>query len=160
MLENKWTTMAGKTVEIISTVKEQLALQGEREVHVGSDSQQAGQFTEFVTVIVILEKGKGGRAFYSKKKEPRVKSLRERLMKEVWMSVNTGLEMNAMVPETTGLTIHIDANPNVKFRSSDHIKELISMVVGQGFKTLLKPESWAAAHVADHVVKHKNLGGR
>jgi predicted RNase H-related nuclease YkuK (DUF458 family) len=157
MLDKSWMKMDGKKVELIPEVKALLALPGEREVHVGSDSQQVGSQTEFVTVIVILEKGKGGRAFYVKSKEPRVRSLRERLMKEVWTSVTVGLELNAMVPETVGLTIHIDANPDVKFRSSDHIKELVGMVVGQGFKTLMKPESWAAAHVADHVVKHKNF---
>ena len=26
-------------------------------------------------------------------------------------------------------------------------------MVGQGFKALIKPESWAASHAADHVVR-------
>lgn len=160
MLEKTWKTIDGAEVpDVLSKIKEVMAEPG-REIHVGSDSQQAGRFTEYVTVIVLLQKGKGGRAFYIREKIPRVKSLRERLMKEVWMSVNVGLELNSHIPETVGLTVHVDANPNLKFRSSDHVKELAAMVVSQGFKTLLKPDSWAASHLADHVVKNKVMGVR
>lgn len=160
MIEKKWKTIDGKPVtDILSLIKETLAT-GTREIHIGSDSQQSGQFTEYVSVIVLLEKGKGGRAFYSQERVTRVKSLRERLLKEVWMSVNLGLELNAHMGEDTGLTVHVDANPNLKFRSSDHVKELTAMVVSQGFKTLLKPDSWAASHLADHVVKTRVVGRR
>lgn len=158
MMERQWKTIDGKqTPDILSLLKESLR-EGGRELHIGSDSQQSGKFTEYVTVIVLLHKGKGGRAFYVRDRVPRVKSLRERLMREVWMSINVGLELNAHIPESVGLTVHVDANPNLKFRSSDHVKELTAMVVSQGFKTLLKPDSWAASHLADHVVKHKVLG--
>lgn len=158
MLEQIWKTIDGtKVADPVATLKE-LLKEGDREIHIGSDSQQAGKFTEFVTIIVVLQKGKGGRAFYLRERVPRIKSLRERLMREVWMSTNCGLELNAHIPESIGLTIHIDANPNLKFRSSDHVKELTAMVVSQGFKTLLKPDSWCASHAADHVVKHKVLG--
>lgn len=158
MLESTWKTIENvKIPDILETIKGCLH-DGDREIHVGADSQQTGKFTEYVVVIVLLQKGKGGRAFYARERVPRIKSLRERLMKEVWMSVNVGLELNAHIPETIGLTIHVDANPNLKFKSSQYVKELASMVVGQGFKTLLKPESWAASHLADHVVKNKVIG--
>lgn len=158
MLEKMWKTIEGVPVPNLLELIKSLLEDGDREVHVGSDSQQAGKFTEYVTVIVLLQKGKGGRAFYIRERVSRVKSLRERLMREVWMSVNVGLELNAHMAETAGLTVHVDANPNLKFKSSDHVKELTAMVVSQGFKTLLKPDSWAASHLADHVVKHKVLG--
>jgi hypothetical protein len=158
MLEKTWKTIDGQVVpDVLAKIRE-VMMEPDREIHIGSDSQQAGLFTEYVTVIVLLQKGKGGRAFYIREKVTRVKSLRERLMREVWMSVNVGLELNAHMPETLGLTVHVDANPNLKFRSSDHVKELAAMVVSQGFKTLLKPDSWAASHLADHVVKHKVMG--
>ena len=34
-----------------------------------------------------------------------------------------------------------------------YVQELVGLVVGQGFKALIKPESWAASHAADHVVR-------
>ena len=41
----------------------------------------------------------------------------------------------------------------VAHKSSAYVQELVGLVVGQGFKALIKPESWAATHAADHVVR-------
>lgn len=157
MLERKWKTIEGQDVDLLAVFKD-LVAKGDKDVQIGSDSQQAGKFTEFVTVVVVLTPGKGGRAFYTREKVARVKSLRERLMKEVWLSVSAGMELNEHIPETSELTIHIDANPDVRFKSSSYVKELTGMVVGQGFKAVLKPDAWCASHAADHVVKVKILG--
>lgn len=157
MLDKEWKTIEGdKIVDVFSLFKREMT-KG-KEVHIGSDSQQNGVKTEFVTVIAVLTPSKGGRVFFCQESIPRIRSLRERLMKEVWMSVELGLKINEFVPEDCDLTVHIDANPNVKFRSSEYVKELTSMVVGNGFRALLKPQAWCASHVADHAVKHKVIG--
>jgi predicted RNase H-related nuclease YkuK (DUF458 family) len=157
MLGRQWKTVEGHKVEDLA-VSLQDALKGLKTVYIGTDSQQDGLKTQFVTVIVILEPAKGGRAFYTKEAVPRIKSLRERLLKEVWMSVATALEVSPMLSEQSELEVHVDANPNTKFKSSAYVKELTSMVVSQGFTAKLKPEAWAAMHVADHVVKYKVIG--
>ena len=120
-------------------------------VHVGTDSLQTGRLTRFVTVVVILTPRKGGRVAYRKASVPRITSLRERLLKEVWKSVDLGLHFSPIVKGE--LTVHIDANPVVAHKSSAYVQELVGLVVGQGFKALIKPESWAASHAADHVVR-------
>ena len=120
-------------------------------VHVGTDSLQTGRLTQFVTVVVILKPTKGGRVAYRRKVVPRLTSLRERLLKEVWESVDLGLRFSPIVPGD--LTVHIDANPVAAHKSSQYVQELVGLVVGQGFKALIKPESWAATHTADHVVR-------
>jgi predicted RNase H-related nuclease YkuK (DUF458 family) len=120
-------------------------------VHLGTDSQQSGRATRFVTVVVVLTPGKGGRVAYSRASVPRIRSLRERLLREVWRSVDLGLRLSPVVPGE--LTVHIDANPVVAHRSSRYVQELVGLVVGQGFKALIKPESWAATHAADRVVR-------
>jgi uncharacterized protein len=159
MLEKTWKSLEGRRVkDLIGEFKQVIGEAGETEVHVGTDSQQAGRFTEFVTVMAILDKGHGGRVFYTREKVERVKNLRERLMKEVWLSVTTGLEINEYVPSKDSLLIHVDANPDVHYKSSAYIKELTAMVVSQGFRHILKPDAWVASHVADHIVKHKVLG--
>lgn len=157
MLSRQWKTVEGTKVKNAYAEMAE-ALQGQRTVYIGTDSQQDGQRTQFVTVVVIHNPGKGGRAFYTKETVPRIKSLRERLLKEVWLSVATALEVNPMLAEESNLEIHVDANPNTKFKSSAYVKELTSMVVSQGFEAVLKPEAWAAMHVADHVVKYKVIG--
>jgi predicted RNase H-related nuclease YkuK (DUF458 family) len=158
MIEKTWKTMEGKKISSLLDTLKELTTDKNKIVHIGSDSQQSGKMTEFVTVVVVLEPGKGGRAFYAREKVSRVKSLRERLMREVMMSVTIGIELNEVIPDATDLTIHIDANPDVRFKSSNYVQELVGMVVSQGFKSLVKPDSWCASHTADHIVKHKVLG--
>ena len=104
-----------------------------------------------MTVVVILTPAKGGRVAYRRQVVPRITSLRERLLTEVWTSVELGLQFSPLVAGE--LTVHIDANPVVAHKSSAYVQELVGLVVGQGFKALIKPESWAASHAADHVVR-------
>jgi uncharacterized protein len=120
-------------------------------VHVGTDSLQTGRLTQFVTVVVILTPRKGGRVAYQREAVPRIHSLRERLLTEVWRSVDLGLQLSPLVKGD--LSVHIDANPVVAHKSSAYVQELVGLVVGQGFKALIKPQSWAASHAADHVVR-------
>lgn len=145
-----WKTLREvKVPDIVAFVRE--ASRAGQAVHVGTDSQQIGRQTHFVTVVVVLTPGKGGRVAYRRERVPRIRSLRERLLAEVWRSVDLGLQFSPVV--VGELTVHIDANPVVQHRSSAYVQELVGLVVGQGFKALIKPESWAATHAADHVIR-------
>ena len=145
-----WKTLNEvKIADVVQFVRE--ASRAGQAVHVGTDSQQSGRFTHFVTVVVILTPGKGGRVAYRRDVVPRITSLRERLLTEVWKSVDLGLQFSPVVKGD--LTVHIDANPVAIHKSSQYVHELVGLVVGQGFKALIKPHSWAASHAADHVVR-------
>lgn len=156
LYKSKWKTLGGEKLEagekiedIVQWVKE--STRRGQVVHVGTDSLQTGRYTQFVTVVVVLNPPKGGRVAYYREVYPRITSLRERLTKEVWMSVELAMKL----PEQPELTVHIDANASEKHMSSKYLQELVGMVVGQGFKALWKPDAWAATHAADHVVRHK-----
>ena len=145
-----WKTLGEQRIpDILAFVRDNS--RNGQSVHVGTDSLQSRRMTEFVTVVVILTLGKGGRVAYRRKSVPRIASLRERLLKEVWESVAMGLQFSPIV--VGDLTVHIDANPVVAHKSSAYIQELVGLVVGQGFKALIKPHSWAASHAADHIVR-------
>jgi len=145
-----WKTLNEvKIPDILEFVRE--ASRDGQSVHIGTDSLQTGRVTQFVTVVVILTPRKGGRVAYRRTVVPRISSLRERLLKEVWRSVDLGLQFSPIVKGK--LSVHIDANPVVTHKSSAYVQELVGLVVGQGFKALIKPESWAASHAADHVVR-------
>ena len=164
MLEKKWKSLSGEAVDLVSIVKETI-LESDVpvEVHIGSDSQQFGKDTQYVTVLVVTRKGKGGRVFFTRERIPRVRTLRERLYREVWCTTELAMELTS-TPDLGGsdglmgapVTLHIDANPDPRFKSSEYVQELAGMCVGQGFNTLLKPDSWASSHAADHAVKHKD----
>jgi predicted RNase H-related nuclease YkuK (DUF458 family) len=145
-----WKTLNEVKVPDVLQFVEEASRNGQA-VHLGTDSLQAGRVTQFVTVVVILTPGRGGRVAYQREVVPRISSLRERLLMEVWRSVELGLQFSPLV--TGDLTVHIDANPVVTYESSAYVQELVGLVVGQGFKALIKPQSWAASHTADHVVR-------
>lgn len=145
-----WKTLKDEIVPDIKAFIAEAA-KGGQTVHIGTDSLQAGTKTQFVTVVVVLTPMKGGRVAYYREVVPRIKSLRERLLREVYKSTELALEIQEIVPGE--LTVHIDANPEVKFKSSQYVQELVGLVVGQGFKALIKPQSWAASHAADHIVR-------
>jgi len=146
-----WKLLGGEGIpDIVQFIKEK-ARDGSdfgKPIHIGTDSLQTGKRTRFVTVVAILNPPKGGRIVYCVQSEPRITSLRERLNKEVWHSLNLAMQLGDM-----DITVHIDANPDEKYLSSKYLRELAGMVVGQGFKVTWKPDSWAATHAADHVVR-------
>jgi predicted RNase H-related nuclease YkuK (DUF458 family) len=145
-----WKTFREEPIPSIRDFVRDVSREGQA-VHIGTDSQQAGRLTRFVTVVVILTPRRGGRVAYVRESVRRIASLRERLLREVWRSVSLGIELEAVVPGE--LTVHIDANPVVTHKSSAHVQELVGLVVGQGFKAAIKPEAWAATHCADRVVR-------
>jgi uncharacterized protein len=149
-----WKTVSGRAVEDIKTYVAEACAAG-RTVHIGTDSLQCGRETQFVTVVAVLTEHSGGRAAYSRLIVPRITSLRERLLKEVWLSVALGLELTHVIKGD--LTIHVDANPSEKHMSSKYVQELVGLAVGQGFKAVIKPDSWAATHAADHIVRCLNV---
>jgi len=146
----QWRTLTGAPIEdVVAFVREHAR---ERQaVHVGSDSLQIARHTRFVTVVAILTRGRGGRALWRRELRPRIASLRERLLREVWLSVELGLRLHPVVPGP--LSVHIDANPVATHRSSAYVQELVGLVVSQGFRAVIKPESWAASHAADRMVR-------
>lgn len=151
-MKSKWKTIDGAHVpDIVQFVKD--ATRQGQIVHVGTDSLQTGRYTQYVTVVVVLNPPKGGRVAYCREIVPRVSSLRQRLMAEVWKSI----EVAMVLPEPSNLTVHIDANAQERHLSSKYLQELVGLVVGQGFKALWKPDSWAASHAADHIVRHLNV---
>ena len=145
-----WKTLTGRAIgDVVEFVREQ-AREGQV-VHLGTDSLQRARHTRFVTVVAILTPGRGGRAIWTGATAPRIASLRERLLREVWLSVELGLRLSPVVPGP--LHVHIDANPVERHKSSAYVQELVGLVVSQGFRAVIKPESWAASRAADRLVR-------
>ena len=146
----KWKTLSGQSIPDIVQFAREATAQGQV-LHIGSDSLQCGKYTQVVTVVVVLNPPKGGRVAYCRQILPRIISLRQRLLKEVWASVEIAMQIS---PEIRGdMTVHVDASPEEKNMSNRYVEELVGLIVGQGFKALIKPESWAASHVSDHIVR-------
>lgn len=158
MQHAQWKTMDGKPIDLKEEI-ETLLKEGERVIHIGTDSQKVDKNIRFATCVVVLKPGKGGRVFYTHEKLDRnhFKGLRKKLFEEAWRSVTVALMLSDTVPEEVEMIVHIDANSNVRWESNQYIQELVGMVVGQGFDYRIKPDSWCASHCCDHLVKGKRL---
>lgn len=160
MIENKWKTLAGETVELRPALEAEIHAVPDAQIIIACDSQQVGISTEYVTVVVVHRPRKGGRVFFCRERIPRIRELRERLWNEAWRSVTLAMELEATpdIGEVFPIKvteIHIDANVDPKHKSSKYVEELVGLVMGQGFTAVVKPEAFAASHAADHAVKHK-----
>ena len=151
-----WRSLSGKPIpDLIAGVQE--LLRGDREViHVGSDSQHYGQATNYVTVVAVVDPGQGGRVFYRRKTVPRAQSLAHKLFLEAELSLDAAMILSRAFAHD--IIVHVDANEDLKHLSSQYVRALAGMVLGHGFQVRVKPDSWAATHVADSLVKVKHAG--
>ena len=158
-LDSRWWTLGGAEVlDVMESVKS-LIRKGQV-VHIGTDAQKSSTRMEFVTVACVLNPGKGGRVFYSRHYDRKNISLYEKLSTETWLSLELAMKMHeafGLDPEEQKIWVHVDANPDERFDSSDYVKQLAGMVAGSGFPVLVKPNAWCASHVADFAVKNKHF---
>jgi predicted RNase H-related nuclease YkuK (DUF458 family) len=156
--DGRWWTLSG--VEVLDMMGSVERLLGTGQiVHIGTDAQKTHRRMEFVTVACVLNPGKGGRVFYTRRFERKDVSLFEKLSMETWFSLELALQMNDVFDlplERKQIWVHVDANPDTRYDSSDYVKQLAGMVAGSGFPVLVKPDAWCASHVADFAVKNKH----
>lgn len=149
-----WRSLSGKPIADLAAAVSEL-LRGDREViHVGSDSQHCGQSTNYVTVVAVVDPGCGGRVLYQRRSIPRTQSLGHKLFLEAQLSLDTALDLSRYFAHD--IIVHVDANEDLKHMSSQYVRALAGMVLGHGFQVRVKPDSWAATHVADSLVKGKH----
>jgi len=158
MLQRDWRTLHREVVPDLVGALRELIQTHDRVLHIGTDAQKVDHRIDFVTCVVVLTPGKGGRVFYTRIRKPRqeVRSLRQKLFMEAWLSVETAMAIEPTIPEAVPIVVHLDVNPDKKWASSRHINEVVGLVMGQGFEFLFKPDARAASHTADHVVKNKH----
>jgi hypothetical protein len=153
--ERMWKSLSGRAVlDIVHEVRSLLVDPG-RIIHVGTDSKHRGFHTDFVTVIVVLDPGQGGRVFYRHERANRMRSLSQKLFRETELSVATAASLHEAI--AWRIVVHVDANEDQRHRSSKYVQALAGMVLGYGFEVQVKPDSWCATHVADYVVNEKHM---
>jgi len=125
---------------------------------VGTDSS-GGKKVDFVTAVIVHRVGHGGRYFWKRTNGHKIyHTLRDRIYREVDLSLAVAQDMLKQLKVSLtkedlpnyDFQIHIDVGQNGPTR--EMIKEVVGIVRGNGFKAKIKPESYAASHVADKYV--------
>ncbi len=149
-------------------------LASDYKIVIGTDSEEREKGVDFVGVIAIHRKGKGGRYFWLRKYDDQGLELRNRIYKEATISLALAQALleqeleNNHIPIAAGqsireaikkvgkvgkvvlsddLEIHVDIGSNGPTKAM--IKEIVGMVRGSGFFVKIKPEAFAAANIAD-----------
>lgn len=133
----------------------------ESSVYIGCDSIRFKKnkmwYAKYSTVVIVhMDSKHGCRLFHESVDMPDFGNLKQRLLNEVQMAVNTATEILDVLGDRH-MELHLDINPNPKHKSSIAIKEALGWVKGSlGLDAKVKPASFAATHAADHAVRHLN----
>lgn len=121
---------------------------------VGTDSQLREEMC-YVTAIIILREGKGGRFYYSKERVKTKYNLKQRIFFETSRSLIVAAKLAEKLSEEgwadLDIEIHLDIGEQGK--TKDIIREVVGMVTGSGFGAKIKPDSYGASKVADKFTK-------
>lgn len=125
------------------------------QITIGSDSELlAGGRADFVTAVVVHRVGNGGRYFWRRVELARFRTLRDRIIREVLLSIEVAQEILGRLRETKapefGFEIHVDVGENGPTNGLIH--EVVGMIRAHNFEVRTKPWSYAASNVADRHV--------
>ncbi len=121
-------------------------------VTIGTDSELLrDKQADFVTAIVVHRVGNGGRYFWRRFELGKFHNLRDRIIKEVLISLEVAEKVLATL-RTHDLPdfdfeIHADIGENGPTKAV--IQEVVAMIRANNFQVKTKPESYAASNVAD-----------
>jgi len=123
-------------------------------VYIGADSKVFSKngvaMVAYVTVVILHHgSSKGAQIFRSHRTDRYYGQIRTRLMAEVTDAIMVGTEIADVIGDR-GFEIHLDINPDTRYKSSEIVKEATGYVLGTlGFEPKIKPEAFAASCVAD-----------
>ncbi len=117
---------------------------------IGTDSL-LGDDTCFVTAVVIHRVGHGGRYFYHRFRNRKIESLRQRILFETSLSLETASQMSAQLSRNgfSELPVEIHLDVGDRGETKRIIREVVGMVQGSGYAAVTKPDSYGASKVAD-----------
>ena len=156
---NKWRNFSGKVFnEPITTLVEKAIIREQKagyrlKIYVGSDSQAYKTHVAYGTVIVILREGKGGFMFIRNEKGTTKIGIKERMLREVTLSVETAYGICDLLEKyNIPLEVHADINTDSKYKSNVALKEAMGYILGMGFAFKAKPYAFASSSCADSIV--------
>jgi uncharacterized protein len=128
---------------------------------IGTDSL-LGDDTCFVTAIIIHRVGHGGRYFYHKFRNRKIESLRQRILYETSLSLETASQVSAQLAKNgfSELPVEIHLDVGDRGETKRIIREVVGMVQGSGYAAITKPDSYGASKVADRETGKLRVGER
>ena len=121
------------------------------QIHIGSDSQNVGKKTIYVTAIAYRFGSRGVHYIISKKSEMIIDDIWKRLWKEAEMSIEVAEWLSNQI--NIKIEIDMDYNSDEKFISNKLISAAKGWANSLGYKVNVKPNNQIATKAADHHCK-------
>ncbi|MEK7193209.1 MAG: ribonuclease H-like YkuK family protein [Patescibacteria group bacterium] len=163
-MQEFFSSSLGLTLDVDQTVLEIIRFmeaepKRKYKVTIGTDSErlQDGR-ADFVTAIVVHRVGNGGRYFWRRLELGKFHTLRDRIIKEVLMSLEVAKKVLLLLEEKVRaesdleweFEVHADIGENGETKVM--IQEVVGMIRAYNFEPKTKPSSYAASNVADRHV--------
>lgn len=146
-------------------IDEQHELGRKLKICVGTDSQKKGKGFTYATAIIIEMKESLGHdifrgigamvvsgTFHERNYNGKPPSVKERMLKEVQMSINTCFHILPLIDlYDIDLEIHADVNPNPRWASNIAFNEVRGYCEGMNINYKVKPNAYAASSGADRL---------
>lgn len=121
-------------------------------IYVGTDSQNRGPETVYVTTVVLRYGNRGCHILYNKNKIPLVRDFWSRLWKETEMSIEIATFLTTNTPLKVE-SIDLDFNDDEYKASNKLVAASKGWVQAAGFKCTTKPALQIATRAADHIIR-------
>lgn len=121
------------------------------QIHIGSDSQNVGKKTKYVTAIAYRYGSRGVHYIIGKKNELLIEDIWKRLWKEAEMSIEVAEWLSKQI--SVKIEIDMDYNDDEKFISNKMISAARGWANSLGYKVNVKPKNQIATKAADHHCK-------
>lgn len=155
-MEKYFRTQNGDRVNVVEHTLEQIEKWPNLKMYIGTDSQDEGAFTKYVTTIVYRYGSRGAHIVYLKDEIPRVKDIFTRLYNE---GVKT-IEIATMVTDEIPVSfeaLEFDYADVKKTQSSKVVSSLKGWTKGINMNCSFKSGEQLATKASDHILRHPIL---
>lgn len=141
-------TINGKPVNVVKHTLEVLKKNPTIQIHIGTDSQNNGEFTTYSTVIAYRFNNNGVHYIATKRRQSKIVDLWTRLWKEAEDSIEIAEWLTKQI--NVKVEIDMDYNDDENFKSNKLISAAKGWANSLGYKVNVKPNIQIATKAADY----------
>lgn len=151
---------AGEIVEINSYVGAFVEKNPNTKIYISTDSQSKGEFTMYITVVVLYIPTKGGHVVYSRTLKDRkiYGKASGKDFHKLYIESELSLGVANSILEVTGIKadyIELDYNNDPRYFSNTVLVQTLGWIRSLGYEVKFKPDV-CSTYMADKLVKGKN----
>jgi predicted RNase H-related nuclease YkuK (DUF458 family) len=138
--------------ELGGYIQQEIALNADIRVYVGTDSHNTANETRLATVIVLHYGTNGAHVLYTKISIPKIKDRFSRL----WLEVTSSVEVAKYLTDECNIKvayIDLDLNDDPRYKSNSVLRAALGYTESQGFKARWKPFSPFSVSIADSICR-------